>query len=123
MTFTIIKKYIDTHSWVFAVIEYNHRHNITIHAKHKTIEAQRTGDTAIMTTTTTYYKDTAELKSINRVRQGNKYTSLSDICSADGKHIDKGYTLNSPWEATRNEFEWIDKTRITKVDYRIWRKC
>ena len=59
-----------------------------------------------MTTATKYDKDTAELKSINRVRQGNKCISLSDICSADVKHIDKRYTLNSPREATRNEFEW-----------------
>ena len=60
-----IKKYIDTHSGMFEVIEYNHRHNITIHAKHKTLEAQKTGDIEIMTTATTYYKGTAELKSIN----------------------------------------------------------
>ena len=104
MPFMTIKKYIDTHSWVFAVIEYNHRHNITIHAKHKKLKAQRTGDTAIMTAVTMYYKDTAKLKSINMVRQGNKCIILSDICTVDGKYIDKRYTLNSPCEATRNEF-------------------
>ena len=119
--FTIIKKYIGTNSWVFAVIEYNHRHNITIYAKHKTLEAQRTGDKTIMTTAAKYYKDTAELKLVNRVRQGNKYIRLSNIYLADSKHIDKRYTLNNPCEAIRNEFEWTDKSRITKVDYRIWR--
>ena len=67
--FPIIKKYINTHSWVFAVIKYIHRHNITIYGTHKTLEVQRTGDASIITAAAKYYKDTAELKSINRVRQ------------------------------------------------------
>ena len=75
-----------------------------------------------MTAATLYCKYTAELKSINRARQGNKYISLSNIRSADGKYIDKRYTFNSPCEAKIHEFEWTAKTRITKVDYRIWRK-
>ena len=105
MSFMTIKQYIGTHSWVFAVIEYKHRHTIIIHAKYKKLKAQRTGNTAIMTAETMHYKETAKLKSTNGVRQGNNCISLREICTTDGDHIDKRYTLNSPCEATKNEFE------------------
>ena len=52
----ILSKYIDRRSWVYAVIEYNHRHNIKISAKHKIFEEQRIGDTAIMTVAFRFFK-------------------------------------------------------------------
>ena len=88
MPFPITSKYIDRHSWVYTVIECNHQHNIKIPTQHKVLEKQRIRDT-VMTASYIFFKNTTELKSINRVKQGHHCTKFSEICSADGKDIDK----------------------------------
>ena len=120
--FPIITKYIDNHSWVFAVLEYNHLHNITITSKHQEIVMQRANDTSIMTAASIYYEKGSILKAINRVRQGHQYYSHSDICTSDGNNIDERYIQKFVCGAIRNNYCWPSKTKISVNDYRVWNK-
>ena len=122
MPFPIISKYIDNHSWVFAVLEYNHLHNIAITCAHQEIDKIRDKDSSIMSEASIYYNKVSTLKSINRVRQGHHCYNLSDICTSDGINIDERYLRKSPCEAIRNNHCWPSKTKISVNDYRVWNK-
>ena len=58
-----------------------------------------------MTAASRFFKNTSEIKSINRVIQVNTCTSLSDIFSSDGKEVES-VTLSAyhvkPLEMTTN---------------------
>ena len=69
-----------------------------------------------------YYVKVATLKVINRVRQGHKCYSFSDICTADGRKIDGRYTIKKQSGDIRNNHHWPTKTMITVQNYRVWNK-
>ena len=121
MPFPIISKYIDKHSWVYSVIHYNHNYDIVMAAPHAELKGLRMNDESIMTAAGNYYESTTKLKAINRVRQGHKCHSLSEICSANGREIDVRYTRKTLCGALRNGHNWPTKTKITVKDYRLWR--
>ena len=120
--FKYIYIYIDKHSWIYMVLDYNHQHNISINAQHQVIQGQRTNDVAIMTAASFLYQHASTLKSINRVRQRHKCHSLSEIYSADGNEIDTRYTIKLYCKATRNNHDWPIKSHITVNNYRVWKK-
>ena len=68
-----------------------------------------------MITASRFLQNSTALKSINRVRQDHKCTSLNNVYSADGKEIDNHYTLNITCKAVRNDYEWASKTWIIVV--------
>ena len=68
MPFDMIKKYIMSHSWMYAVLEYNFKHNINIAVPHGTLEPAREREISIMELASIFYPKTSELRSINRVR-------------------------------------------------------
>ena len=121
MPFDIIRKYIDDHNWIFSVLAYNHKYNIQLNSHHRILKGCRVSDKSIMTTACMYYNTISDLKSINRVRQGNKCNSLIEICSADGLSIDVRYVKEVLYSARRNDHKWPTKTHITTKDHRIWK--
>ena len=91
ISFDVISKYIDDHSWLYAVLDYNHTYDIILNSEHQVLQRQRINDVAIMTMASMHYSKVSDLKSTNRVRQGYQCNSLSEICSADGLSIDLRY--------------------------------
>ena len=63
-----ILKYIDNYSWVYAVIEYNHLHEIYLHSKHQETKGLRIYDQAIMAAASIFYMKVATLNAINSWR-------------------------------------------------------
>lgn len=120
--FPTISKYIDNHSWAFAVLECNHQNNISIHTQHHEIQSLRTNDTTIMTAASSLYNRVSTLKLINRVQQVHNCHNLCKITSADGREIYTCYIIKSPSRATRNNHDWPIKSHITVNDSRVWKK-
>ena len=75
-----------------------------------------------MTSGNIIYNNVLDLRSINRVRQGHQYNSLSEIFSANGQTIDVRCIGKKVSDARRNNHRWPTKTHITTKDRRIWRK-
>jgi len=68
MKFYEIKKYIEGHSWVFAILEYNNKHKIALNVDHGVLNKKRDGDKSIMSLASTYFTKVADLRAINRIR-------------------------------------------------------
>ena len=121
MKFSEIKKYIEGHSWVFAILDYNNKHNITLDVDHGILHQRRKNDKSIMSLASTYYTKVADLRAINRIRLSFQVHSLSEICSANGKYIMDEYFLNMRCDRICNPFDWPAKYRTSIKDYRVWR--
>ena len=121
MKFSVIKKYIEGHSWVFAILYYNNKHNITLDVDHGILQQKRKNDKSIMSLASTYYTKVADLRAINRIRLSFQVHSLSEICSANGKYIMDEYFLNMRCDRICNPYDWPAKYRTSIKDYRVWR--
>ena len=122
MPFMKISKYIAAHSWLYSVIAYNHKYDISINAAHQVLKEQRVNDAAIMTMACSNFENVSDLRSINRVRQGHQCNSLSEMCTADGLGVDKRYMTSKISDARRNNLGWPTQSHITKKDNRVWKK-
>ena len=75
-----------------------------------------------MTVASTIDDNISTLKAINRVRQGHKCHSLSEISSANGMEVDVRFTNKTLCDAIRNNHDWPFKTNITLNGFRVWEK-
>ena len=112
---------MDKHSWVFAILEYNHEFEVNISIQHETILPKRLGDKSITSIANSIYDLVTYLKAMNRIRMAHRVNSLSKICSADGKEIDGRFWGNNTNDIICNGCECQDKVITTKIDYRAWR--
>ena len=92
--FSDIQKYIESHSWVFALLQYNNNKNILVFIDHGVIKAKRAGDCSIMSKALDYFSSVSALRAINRISLSSQVSSLSEICLANGKCILHEYYLN-----------------------------
>lgn len=123
MPFPKIKKWIERHSWIYAILEYNHDNNISINCPHATFEPQRKRDKSIMSCVSDFTSDVSELKSINRVRQYHGVIHLSDIASADGNFLNPEFLCSAEFDGRRNDYLWPVRHRVQRSDYTPWRKA
>ena len=121
MPFDTISKYVQTHSLIFSMIEYNHKHSILINSAHGTVTPQRTGDSSLMSLASKYYSDSPTLRSIQRVRMAFGAIHLSDICSVDGNKLDIRYLQSQPSFIYKNKFDWPSKHHYNRLDLSKWR--
>ena len=68
MRFYDIKKYIEGHSWVFAILDYNNKHRIALNVDHGVLHKKRDGDKSILSLASTYFTKVADIRAINRIR-------------------------------------------------------
>ena len=107
---------------MYHTLLYNHQHNIDISSAHATIEAQRTGDRAIMDIAREHFTAASDLKSINRVRMKYGVIHISDITTANGISLYQNYLTDKLYESSRNTHGWPKKHNVVAADYTIWRK-
>ena len=122
MNFSDIQKYIEGHSWVYSILDYNDKNNIVLTVDHGLLKSKRKEDCAIMSKALDYFTSVTHLRSINRIRMSFQVHSLSEICSADGKQIMDEYSLNHRCRRVCNNHDWPVKYRTDIKDYRIWRQ-
>ena len=91
MPFKLYSKYVQKHSWVFACIKYIHDNNIQLSIIHNYLQAGRSGDQPIMLLASHLITKNGDLRAINRVRIALNLVNLSDICSANGRSLDKRF--------------------------------
>ena len=79
MIFFNIKTYIEGHSWVFAILDYNSKHKITLNVDHGVLTQKRCGNRSIMSLALAYFTKVANLRAINMIRLSFQVNSLSDF--------------------------------------------
>ena len=89
--FTDVKKYIQTHSLIFHMWEYNTTHSIQISLKHTALTTRRKGDTSLMALALRLYTTKKDRRHIQNVRMKLGIVHVSDITTADGKK--NGFTI------------------------------
>ena len=85
MDFTQVSKYIQPHSLMYHMWDYNTTHDIEISLKHVALQPQREGDISIMKLAQNHFQRKTDLRAIQRVRMKLGIIHLSDITTADGK--------------------------------------
>ena len=118
MKFHDIEKYIECHSWVYAILKYNSKHNIRLSVDHGVMKGKRAGDCSIMSKALEYFSSVTDLRSINRIRLLFQVSSLSDICSTNGEFILQDYYLNTKSGRVCNTYDWPEKYRTSIKDFR-----
>ena len=86
-----IKKYLATHSWMYATTEYNYEHTIKLSLPHGHLKPHRVHDKSIMQCALELFEDVFELRSVNRVRMFHNVVSLVEISLANGRGLDHKY--------------------------------
>ena len=86
-----ITKYIATHRWMYATIEYNYEHTIKISLPHGQLKPHRAHDKPIMQCALDLFEDVYELRSVNRVRMVHNVFSLTEISLANRRGLDHRY--------------------------------
>ena len=122
MEFEKVSKYLQTHSLLYHMWEYNVNHKIDISVSHKELQPNRDGDIPLMTLAQQLYSTTSELRSIQRVRMKLGVIHLSDVTSADGKKMNPDFYSIPPSKIHRNNYDWPIKHHITKEDKALWRR-
>ena len=117
-----LKKYVSTQSWVFATIDYNHLHNISINICHDTLCSQQVNDQSLMSLAAKYTTNTTELRAINRVRMLFNVIHLSDVTMANDISMDQQFLTKKSFLPNRNSYNWPKKHRVTAPDYVMWRR-
>ena len=122
MDFSLVSPYIQSHSLIYNMWEYNTKHDILISLRHSEFKPQREGDVAIMSLANQNYSNPGDLKRIQRIRMKLGIIHLSDISTADGRRLDPTFLLTSLPNIRRNTYEWPIKHYTNKMDIALWRK-
>ena len=122
MDFTQISKYIQTHSLMYHMWEYNTKNDIEISVQHAELEPQREGDISLMKLAQQHFHRKTEIRSIQRVRMKLGIIHLSDITTADGKKMEPKFYSTSLPTVWRNKYDWPIKHFISREDIARWRK-
>ena len=103
---------------MYAILKYNSKHNIMLSVDHGVMKGKKAGDCSIMSKALEYLSSVSDLRSINRIILLFQVSSLSDICSANGKFILGDYYLNRKLRRVCNTYEWPEKYRTSIKYYR-----
>ena len=126
MTFNHIAKYIQKHSLIYSLLEYNTEQDILISTKHGELSKKRSNDKSLMSIALSLYLNTknSQLCAIQRVRMQVGVVSLSDISIADGSRIDPIFYFqrSTAKHIRRNNLDWPLIHHVTRKDMSIWRQ-
>ena len=122
MDFTVVSKYLQSHSLMYHMWDYNTLHNIEISVQHAELQTQREGDISIMQLAQDHFQRKSELRSIQRARMKMGVIHLSDITTADGKKLDPRFYATSLPNVRRNTYDWPIKHFISTEDVARWRR-
>ena len=122
MNFDKISKYISTHSLIYHILSYNASNEIRLHIPHTELCPKRAQDKSIMQLALLHFSSSTDLKAIQRVRMYLGIVCLSDICSMNGKHLERSFHSTTQTPRCRNTFIWPSVHHVTKLDIGVWRK-
>ena len=90
MNFTHIAKYIQKHSLIYSMLEYNTEQDILISTTHGEMEKKREGDKSLMSMALSLHTNSKSCKisAIQRVSIQVRVVSLNDISTVDGSRIE-----------------------------------
>ena len=124
MRFETISKYIQNHSLIYSMLEYNTAQDIIISTKHGELTKTRERDKSLMDLAYQLYPQSKKrLGAIQRIRMKAGVVSLSDISTADGSRLDPTfyfYATNVNY-IRRNVLDWPMRHHLTPLDKSIWR--
>lgn len=101
------------------MIKFMVEYDITLDLNDVHLHAQRVNDATIMETVMSTTSHVPTIKSINRVRMKLKVLWLSDIVTADGRHIDRRF-LKDGYNIIRNSHQWPLQHNVTTLDWQQW---
>jgi Endonuclease/Exonuclease/phosphatase family./Reverse transcriptase (RNA-dependent DNA polymerase). len=115
--------YATTPSWIRHMLSFTVEHEIYIalDTSH-TISAKRQHDDTIMELALRYTTNKSGLQSINKVRMSLHVIWISDISTADGRHIDTRYLRKLDSLPSRNQYIWPCTHKVTSGDWTIWKR-
>jgi hypothetical protein len=113
--------YITTPSWIKHMFTFAADNNIMINVEGVGFHPQRVADKTIMDWAVRYTRHIPTLQSINRVRMYLNVVWLSDIATADGRHLDTRFFTEGTCFPSRNNYRWPMKHHTNTADWRRWR--
>ena len=122
LKFSEVSQYIQTHSLVYHMWEYNIAHDIKISLQHTAFSAQREEDTPIMLQALKTLPSKKELRAIQKVRMKLNIIHMSDITTADGCQLESTFYSTTLPNIPRNKYEWPTKHHVSQLDITTWRK-
>ena len=111
------KKY----SLMYYTCEYNHYNSIQMSIQHGQMNSQRQGDKSLMSVEAELFKKTSELRFIQKVRLLLWLGRVSDVCSSDGRKMDKSFLSLKQDRKCRNDHWLPSRYHVTPADYTPWR--
>ena len=121
LPFKHYSKWTTPTTWIHHNCRFLHDNKINMYLPHTNLGPQRTNDKAIMDIALRYSTNKDILTALNRVRMIHEIIHLSDITTADGKHLDPAFLRSDPFPEQRNSFAWPVKHKLQPGDYTTWR--
>ena len=120
--FKEVSQYIQAHSLIFHMWEYNTTHNINISLQHTTLTAQRAGDASLMALAMRMFPKKNDRRAIQNIRMKLGVVHTSDITTADGEKMEQQFYSTSLPNINRNNYDWPTKHFIKPHDISLWRR-
>ena len=105
--------------WVAATLQYCQQYGIRFKEPGQVLVKKRVRDVVLMSAIALYNFTPAVLQSVNRCRIYLRVTTLSDICTADGRALHPFLTLRQPF-GIRDRFSWPAQGRPDSTDWKRW---
>lgn len=112
--------YTTTQSWIKHVFNFIEEMNLRITNLRPAMLPPREGDVTIMQLALEYTASTNHLRAINKVRMALNVFWISEICIADGTHIETTWMKKEPHIRQRNSFQW--PRQQSSNDWTHWRR-
>ena len=116
MPFEEIRRYVQKHSLIYNMLEFNFQNDIKITLQHEKFEAQRVGDLPVMKLASAFYHGQPnKIRGVQRVCMCLGVIHLSDICSADGKNLDQSFLSSSPTPRCNLDLDWPENITLVRM--------
>jgi hypothetical protein len=118
--------YVTPHTWIHQTVQTLHKYQITVNSDIAQLKTWTTQDAFIMQTLQPRFS-TQHLMQINKVRLYLRVVTLSDLLSADGRHIDAQLLQGNrgtcnPTPST-TAYHWPSVPLPTKTEKELWKQA
>ena len=122
MLVTKMSAWLLKHSLVYHTCIYNDNNNIKIFIPHDGLKSIREGYQLLMSITLKHFYNDVNLKAIQKLTMMIGVINISDVCTSDGRIMDKSFLLSKQKYRRRNGHKWPLKHHVLSTDYTVWRK-
>lgn len=105
--------------WVAATLKYCQNYGIKFREPGYVIKKKRLRDVVLMSAISLFNFSPSVLQSVNRCRMYLRVTTLSDICTADGRALHPWLSERKPF-GIRNRYLWPPQGRPNSTDWKRW---